>query len=69
MKNESEMIFRKRKGKMIHFRLSESLHTRLKIRVAETKTTMQSWIVRMIYNALRKMKKRKTEDEPATENQ
>ena len=47
---------RKRKGKLIHIRLSPILHTRLKIKVAELRTTIQSWTVISIRNALRKKK-------------
>ena len=45
---------RKRKGKLIHVRLSPKLHTRLKIRVAELQTTIQSWTVTTIRNTLRR---------------
>jgi len=44
----------KRVKKLIHIRLSENLHTRLKIRVAEQRTTIQKWVVRSIRNALRR---------------
>lgn len=47
---------RKRKEKLIHIRLSPLIHTRLKIRVAELRTTIQSWTVSSIRNGLRKPK-------------
>jgi len=47
---------RKRKGKLIHIRLSENLHQRVKIRVAFLRTTIQSWTVSNIRNGLRKKK-------------
>ena len=49
-----ELRISKRKGKLIHIRLSPSTHTRLKIRVAELRTTLQSWTEKTIRNALRK---------------
>ena len=54
-----KMKIRKRKGKLIHIRLSPILHTRLKIRVAELRTTIQSWTVTSIRNGLREKKVKK----------
>jgi len=35
---------KKSKMRMIHVRISEELHKRLRIRAAETEVTMQEWV-------------------------
>ena len=41
-----------RRGKLIHIRLSPRTHQRLKIRVAELKTTLQRFVSRTVRRAL-----------------
>ena len=52
----AKLISEKRKEKLIHIRLSPLLHTRLKMKVAELRTTIQSWTVTTIRNGLREKK-------------
>lgn len=40
------------KMRMIHVRISEDLHKRLRIRAAETEVTMQDWVAMAIKNEL-----------------
>lgn len=47
----------KHEGKMIHIRLPDELHKRLRIRVAEEETTMQDFIVALLKKALRPKKR------------
>ena len=58
-KKMEKVKIRNSRGKLIHIRLSENLHTRLKIRVAELKTTIQSWTVTNIRNGLQRKRKLK----------
>lgn len=44
-------------GKMIHIRLPDELHKRLRIRVAEDETTMQDFIVALLDKALKPKKR------------
>lgn len=39
-----ENLQKKPKTRMIHVRISEDLHKRLRIRAAETEVTMQDWV-------------------------
>jgi transposase-like protein len=55
--------FKKRRGQLIHIRLSEKLHQRVKIRTAYLKTTMQRWVVSTLRNALRKKKRKPKKQE------
>ena len=41
------------KNRMIHIRLPENLHKRLRIRAAETDRTIQDWVVEAIRNQLK----------------
>ena len=43
---------KKPKTRMIHVRISEDLHKRLRIRAAETEVTMQDWVGAAIKNEL-----------------
>lgn len=40
------------KGRMIHIRLTEGLHKKLRVRVAEEDVTIQDWVERLIDKAL-----------------
>ena len=40
------------KMRMIHVRISEDLHKRLRIRAAENEVTMQDWVAMAIKNEL-----------------
>lgn len=40
------------KTRMVHVRLSEELHKRLRIRAAESDTTLQDWVAMAIKNEL-----------------
>jgi predicted HicB family RNase H-like nuclease len=40
------------KMRMIHVRIPEDLHKRLRIRAAETEVTMQDWVAEAIKNEL-----------------
>jgi len=46
-----------REGRMIHVRLSESVHKRLRIRVAEEDTTIQHWVADLIEQRLQRAKR------------
>jgi DNA-binding MarR family transcriptional regulator len=48
----------KRKGRMIHVRLTEENHKKLRMRVAELDTTIQEWVAAMVERELC-LKKRK----------
>ena len=52
----AKLISERRKEKLIHIRVSPELHTRLKMKVAELRTTIQSWTVTNIRNGLREKK-------------
>ena len=45
-------IQKKPKMRMIHVRIPEELHKRLRIRAAETEVTMQDWVGAAIRNEL-----------------
>ena len=45
-------IQKKSKMRMIHVRIPEELHKRLRIRAAETEVTMQDWVGAAIKNEL-----------------
>jgi predicted HicB family RNase H-like nuclease len=45
------------KNRMIHIRLSEDLHKRLRIRAAETDQTIQDWVVEALQTELNRQKK------------
>jgi len=40
------------KTRMVHVRLTEDLHKRLRIRAAESDTTLQDWVAMVIKNEL-----------------
>lgn len=40
------------KSRMVHVRLTEELHKRLRIRAAENDTTLQDWVATAIKNEL-----------------
>ena len=46
-----------REGRMIHIRLPNDLHKRLRIRVAEDETTMQNFIATLLERALKPKKR------------
>jgi len=43
--------------RMVHVRLSEELHKRLRIRAAESDTTLQDWVTMAIQNELERQEK------------
>jgi predicted HicB family RNase H-like nuclease len=45
-----------KKERMIHIRLPEDVHKRLRVHVAEIDMTMQSWVVRMVERELNQSK-------------
>ena len=45
--------------RMVHVRLSEELHKRLRIRAAESDTTLQDWVMMAIQNELERQEKQK----------
>jgi len=47
----------RREGRMIHIRLPDDLHKRLRIRVAEDETTMQNFIATLLERALKPKKR------------
>ena len=51
------------KSRMIHVRLPEELHKKLRIRAAETDMTIQGWVVDAIKTGLKLQSKAKTQDE------
>ncbi len=51
------------KSRMIHVRLPEELHKKLRIRAAETDMTIQDWVVDAIKTGLKLQSKAKTQDE------
>ena len=51
------------KSRMIHVRLPEELHKKLRIRAAETDMTIQDWVVDAIKTELKLQSKAKTQDE------
>jgi len=54
-KNNNE----KRDGRMIHVRLPEEVHKRLRIKVAEEDTTIQDWVAAVVAKALERQEKGK----------
>ena len=42
----------KRKGRMIHVRLAEETHKKLRMRVAKLDTTIQEWVAAMVEREL-----------------
>jgi len=51
------------KARMVHVRLTEGVHKRLRIRTAENDTTLQDWVAEAIKNELaRQERKRGKED-------
>ena len=46
-------------NRMIHIRLPEDLHKRLRIRAAETDQTIQDWVVEALDSELNKQEKEK----------
>ncbi len=51
------------KSRMIHIRLPEELHKKLRIRAAETDMTIQDWVVDAIKAGLKLQCKAKIQDE------
>jgi hypothetical protein len=49
----------KRDGRMIHIRLPEEVHKRLRIKVAELDTTIQDWAAAVVAKELERQEKRK----------
>jgi len=49
----------KRDGRMIHVRLPEEVHKRLRIKVAELDTTIQGWVVAVVAKQLPPQEKKK----------
>ncbi len=54
MKNENNP-----QGRLIHIRLSEEIHKKLRMKVAELDTTMQDWVAEVVGKELNKQEKRK----------
>jgi predicted HicB family RNase H-like nuclease len=54
-----EHLQHKPKTRMIHVRIPEELHKRLRIRIAEKDTTIQDWVAMLIRNELDHPKTRK----------
>lgn len=49
----------KRDGRMIHVRLPEEVHKRLRIKVAEEDTTIQGWVAAVLAKELERQEKGK----------
>lgn len=47
------------KARMVHVRLSEDLHKRLRVRAAESDTTLQDWVATAIKNELDRQDRQK----------
>ena len=47
------------KERMVHVRLTEELHKRLRIRAAENDTTLQDWVAMAIKNELDRQEREK----------
>ena len=47
------------KERMVHVRLTEELHKRLRIRAAENDTTLQDWVAMTIKNELDRQEREK----------
>lgn len=47
---------------MIHIRLTDSAHKRLRVQVAEQDTTIQDWVADIIENQLQKQEKEQKKD-------
>ena len=47
------------KTRMVHVRLTEDLHKRLRIRAAENDTTLQDWVAMAIKNELNRQDREK----------
>jgi hypothetical protein len=43
------------KKRMIHIRLPEELHKRLRVRVAELDTTIQDWVTKLVSKVLERV--------------
>ena len=46
---------KKEKKRMIHIRLPEDVHKRLRIRVAELVTTIQEWVEKLVTKVLERV--------------
>ncbi len=46
---------KKEKKRMIHIRLPEDVHKRLRIRVAELDTTIQEWVEKLVTKVLERV--------------
>ena len=57
----------KPKMRMIHVRIPEELHKRLRIRAAEKDTTIQDWVAALIRNELDRTETRKEDSIDARE--
>ncbi len=51
-----------KQDRMIHIRLTDSAHRRLRVKVAEQETTIQDWVADIIVNQLQKQKKGQKKD-------
>jgi hypothetical protein len=58
-KKTSKSNNEKRNGRMIHVRLPEEVHKRLRIKVAEDDTTIQDWVAAVVAIELERQGKRK----------
>ena len=56
MRNENT---KRPKERMVHVRLTEELHKRLRIRAAENDTTLQDWVATAIENELDRQEREK----------
>lgn len=54
-----EHLQHKSNTRMIHVRIPEDLHKRLRIRIAEMGTTIQDWVAMLIRNELNHQKAQK----------
>ena len=46
------------KARMVHVRLTEEVHKRLRIRAAENDTTLQDWVAEAIKNELARQERK-----------
>lgn len=63
IRNEIEVVMPRKKllekrDRMIHVRLTDDLHKRLKIEVAESRQTIQDWVTELIEGKLLNVKKK-----------
>jgi len=49
-----------KRPRMIHIRLSEDVHKRLRIRVAELDTTIQDWVAKLVKTVLDRVESKKS---------